>query len=126
MPASPETSASPIQLRPVLRRADFLRVTRCGRRVETDYFLVFRQERSEGDAVRLGITVTRKVGNAVRRNRIKRLVRAWFQVRRREIAPCDLVLIAKRELPPRPQLALLARDLDAGLALVGRSAPWSA
>ena len=111
--------------RPGLRRADFQRVTRSGRRVETDYFLVFRQERPEGPRVRLGITVTRKLGNAVRRNRIKRLVRAWFSARKQEFDPCDLVLIAKRQFPAQPGLAQLAADLDRGLGLEGRPAPWS-
>jgi ribonuclease P protein component len=45
---------------------------------------------------RLGITVARQVGNAVRRNRIKRLVREVFR-QHRELFPerADLVVIAK-------------------------------
>src|SRR5262245_24412598 len=53
---------------PALQRADFLRVTRRGRRTDTRYFQVFIQARLPADAPRLGITVTRKVGTAVRRN----------------------------------------------------------
>ena len=106
-----------IRLRPGLRRADFLRVTRHGRRLERDYFLVFRLDRSEGEAVRLGITVTRKVGNAVQRNRIKRLVREWFRGRQQELSPCDLVVIAKRDFPRRASLQQVASDLDRGLGL---------
>ncbi len=108
-------------LRESLRRADFLRVTGRGLRIQTRYFLLFRLERDDGAAARLGITVTRKIGNAVRRNRIKRLVREWFRARQEELESCDLVVIARQDLPPRPQLAELAADLSGGLGLVTSS-----
>ena len=79
-------------------RSDFLRANRLGRRVSTRYFLVFVLDRRDGDAPRLGVTVTRKVGHAVRRNRIKRLVREWFRSRREAWRGCDLSVIAKREI----------------------------
>ena len=46
--------------------------------------------------VRLGITVSRRVGNAVVRARVKRNVREWFR-RNRALAPAgrDIVVIAK-------------------------------
>jgi RNase P protein component len=48
-------------------------------------------------ASRLGITASRKVGNAVRRNRFKRRVREWFRRRRSELDPSvDLVVIARK------------------------------
>jgi len=51
------------------------------------------------DGSRLGITVSRKVGNAVKRNRIKRWVREVFR-KHPEIfvKPIDIVLIAKRNI----------------------------
>ncbi len=113
--------ASVDRLRESLRRADFLRVTGRGLRIQTRYFLLFRLERDDGAAARLGITVTRKIGNAVRRNRIKRLVREWFRARQEELESCDLVVIARQDLPPRPQLAELAADLSGGLGLVTSS-----
>jgi ribonuclease P protein component len=104
-----------------MRRVDFLRVTGAGRRVATDYFTVFVHERTgEDGGARLGITVTRKVGNAVRRNRIKRLVREWFRQRRSALGRCDLVVIAKRDIPERLGLSEVARDLDRSLGSSSR------
>lgn len=46
---------------------------------------------------RLGITTSRKVGNAVVRNRFKRRLRAWFRANRSDLpAEVDLVVIARR------------------------------
>lgn len=64
------------------------------------HFLVFvarRESTTEPAPVRLGITVTRKVGGAVVRNRIKRLVREVFRRRRSSMTvPVDIVWVAKR------------------------------
>jgi ribonuclease P protein component len=47
-------------------------------------------------AARLGISVSRKVGNAVCRNRIKRRLREFFRVHRQELpAGVDLSVVAK-------------------------------
>ena len=50
---------------------------------------------------RLGITVTKKTGNAARRNRIKRLIREFFRLNK-GLFPTehDIVIIAKRNIPP--------------------------
>jgi len=45
---------------------------------------------------RLGLTVSRKVGNAVARNHVKRRVREWFRAERDQLPEhVDLVVIAK-------------------------------
>lgn len=95
-----------------MRRADFARVTQCGRRVSTRYFLVFVERRDDQVPARLGITVTRKVGNAVRRNRIKRLVREWFRLRSSVLGSVDLVVIARRDMPRDVSQVLANVDLD--------------
>ncbi len=108
-------SGSRAALRKSLRRSDFLRATRSGRRVDTEFFRVFVLDRGDAGGTRLGITVTRKVGNAVCRNRIKRLVREWFRLRSQGTGPCDLVVIAKREFPKGLTLQGISGDLDRAL-----------
>ena len=50
---------------------------------------------------RLGITVTKKAGNAVKRNRIKRLIREFFRLNKALFpAGQDVVVMAKRNMPP--------------------------
>ncbi len=50
---------------------------------------------------RLGITVTKKVGNAVVRNRLKRLIREFFR-RNKDLFPAghDVIVMAKKNSPP--------------------------
>jgi ribonuclease P protein component len=52
--------------------------------------------RSDSDA-KLGLAVSRRVGNAVARNRVKRLVREWFRRNRAALPPAtDWVVIARQ------------------------------
>ncbi|ABQ69961.1 ribonuclease P protein component [Rhizorhabdus wittichii RW1] len=79
------------------RRADFL-AANGGRRAPMPGFVLLVRPRGDNDPVmRLGITVTKKIGNAVVRNRVKRRFRALA----RELLPvagiagADHVLIGR-------------------------------
>jgi ribonuclease P protein component len=77
----------------LLRRGDFVRVQERGRRVHTPHFVILLLLSA---SQRLGVTVGRRVGGAVRRNRVKRLIREVYR-RNRELFPsdCDVVLVAR-------------------------------
>ena len=79
----------------ILRRSDFLRAQSEGRRVHTPHFVIVALPGERGH-LRLGVTVSRKVGDAVRRNRVKRLLREVFR-RNRALFPraCDVVVVAR-------------------------------
>lgn len=79
------------------KRRDFLICYTYGRRVQHRYFTLYLLERKEGKT-RLGLTVSRKLGGAVLRNRVKRKVREIFR-RSAVFFPSegyDLVFIAKK------------------------------
>lgn len=75
------------------RRWEFLETYRSGRRVHGRFVLVFDCP-AEGVGPRLGITVTRKVGTAIVRNRLRRQIREIFRRSRvaRGAPPCRVVV----------------------------------
>jgi ribonuclease P protein component len=79
----------------LLRRSEFMRVQQQGRRVHATHFVLLLI-RGRTPATRLGVTVGRRVGGAVQRNRVKRLVREVFR-HNRQLFPrdCDVVLVAR-------------------------------
>lgn len=67
-----------------------------GRSRQSRHFIVLSRERPGAEWPRVGITVSRKIGNAVTRNRVKRRVREFFRLHRSEITPPrDIVFVAK-------------------------------
>jgi ribonuclease P protein component len=77
----------------LLRRAEFLRIQREGKRVHTPHFVVMVLPAARQ---RLGVTVTRRIAGAVGRNRIRRVAREVFRRNRGLFPPkSDLVLVAR-------------------------------
>src|SRR3989440_6215887 len=80
----------------IRRRAEFQEVYSRGIKAHSRYATVFLLPNELGVG-RLGIAATRKLGDAVRRNRAKRLIREVF--RRNKIARgFDIVIVPKRDL----------------------------
>lgn len=77
-------------------RADFFACYEQGLRRHTKHFLVFLHTTRHACA-RLGVAVSRKVGNAVVRNRIKRLLREYFRLHKDCIPhTTDMAVVAKK------------------------------
>lgn len=95
----------------LLDSADFRRVTASGRRRGGRFFLLFAMETSRLDS-RIGLTVSRKVGKAVVRSRVKRQVREFFRLTRHTFLPAlDCVVIARPQAG-RVERYVLRRDLQ--------------
>ena len=98
------------------RSADFERVYRRGRSQGNRHLVVYAFPRPGGDEPRLGVSVSRKVGGAVQRNRVKRLLREAFRARAARLpSDHDFVVVARpeaRELAERDGLEGVGRALD--------------
>lgn len=90
----------------VRRRGEFQNAFKAGYRVSSRYFTLILLPGAAPPA-RLGIVASRKLGDAVRRNRAKRLIREVF--RHLEPLPTsglDVVVIPRRELFDAPYIDL--------------------
>lgn len=65
----------------ILKRKDFIGLSKQGKKVLTNYFIAI-VAKGAADNNRIGITASKKVGNAPQRNRIKRLIREYFRHRK--------------------------------------------
>lgn len=123
------------------KRREFLRIQRYGTKLHLEGFLVFIEqvstsgelcrERSSHTApqprlatLRIGITVTKKIGNAVVRNKIRRWVREAFRRTRCEFpSGLELVFVAKKQVQ-RLDYAAVCSDMErASRALQRRFGP---
>lgn len=93
------------------QRADFL-AARNGIKASASGFVLQARKRDDEGPVRVGFTVSKQVGNAVERNRVKRLVREAFRL--------DPTL-----LPRGVDLVVIAKDGAPGLGLADVQGEWA-
>jgi ribonuclease P protein component len=79
----------------LLNRKDFVNLNRFGKRYHGKHFTLILRKNTL-TVKRLGITVGKKVGNSVKRNKVKRLIREFFRLNKNHFPDsCDIVVIAK-------------------------------
>jgi ribonuclease P protein component len=82
----------------LLSRPEFLACYDGGRRLNSRHFIAYVLPHGQG-SWRLGLAVTRKVGSAVSRNRIKRVLREFFRLHQHELSELmDIVVVPKRHV----------------------------
>ena len=83
----------------IRHQSDFKRVYAQGKKIVSFSFVLYIDLDSQRQYRRLGITVSKKVGNAVNRNRCKRLVRELFRRNKEKFPPgSDVIVIVKRDM----------------------------
>lgn len=98
----------------LLRRADYDRVYKEGRRRTSRHFTVFFRAATDGsvNTSRLGISVKRALGGAVIRNKIRRRIREIFRTHRQELpAGWDIVVHPRTPAIARADFPALATEL---------------
>ncbi|APE42363.1 ribonuclease P protein component [Sulfitobacter alexandrii] len=111
-----------LRLQTLTQRADFLRASRGSHVAMPGFVLQMRRRRpdetTDPEAVRVGFTCSKKVGNAVARNRAKRRLReiARLDLPEKGRAGHDYVLIGRRDATANLPFSRLRTDLDRALS----------
>ncbi len=104
----------------VLSGADFTRTLRKGTSAADDTLVVYALKKSDDAITRLGVTIPRKAGGAVVRNRWKRLIREAYRTQQDQVpAGFDYVIRPRKGAEPvaqqvRRSLLVLARKATRG------------
>lgn len=98
------------------RRPEFVAVQSEGQKLHGKHVLAISRKRSDPKfSGRLGLTVTKKIGNSPVRNRVRRMLREWMRLHGWVPAGWDVVLVAKessaRQLHPEDFATDLTRLL---------------
>jgi ribonuclease P protein component len=80
----------------LLNPRDYVKLNRVGQREETAHFKIIFAENGLGIS-RLGITVGRKTGNSVVRNKVKRLIRECFRLHKAHFPQGYDILVAAKQ-----------------------------
>jgi ribonuclease P protein component len=111
----------------ILKRHEFLEFYASGKAVHSSGFVLVYKDEKTGIS-RIGITVSRKVGKAAVRNRIKRVIREYYRHNRSNLTGCrDFHVIAKKQastLTNAQLIVMLGRlfeKLAASVSMVNQS-----
>ncbi|WP_258728469.1 ribonuclease P protein component [Bacillus atrophaeus] len=78
------------------KNEDFQKVFKHGTSMANRQFVLYVLDQPEADEIRAGLSVSKKIGNAVVRNRVKRLIRQVLQDEKDKLKQKDYIIIARK------------------------------
>lgn len=82
----------------IKKNEEFQQVFKKGKSVANRQFVIYTYKKDEQPQFRIGLSVSKKIGNAVTRNRIKRYIRqAFFEMNEELQNDMDYIIIARHE-----------------------------
>ena len=93
----------------IVAATDYRRLVRSGRRARGALTLAYGRRSEPGSPMRMGVVVTRRVGNAVVRNRVRRRIKAVGWSLAQEVRGLDVVF---RVLPAAASAEFAAIDVE--------------
>jgi ribonuclease P protein component len=104
----------------LLRHSDFERVYKEGRRHFSSHMTVFYLGRAGNDGLRVGFTVSRALGGAVERNRMKRRLRESVRLTRPDKEPSADVVINPKKSLLTAEFGSLLSEVSKAFSVIGQ------
>lgn len=105
----------------IRKSVEYRELSKSGARYYSEYFIFISRDNKTSRS-RLGITVSKKVGKAVKRNRIKRLVREYFRLNREFFQTRLDINVIARHSSARETAAVIRENLGHSFEAVSRKA----
>jgi ribonuclease P protein component len=106
----------------IRERWEFNRIHQEALSVHTGSFSVLALPAVSGARARLGCAIGKKVGNAVVRNRVRRMLRALFRELQGDLPAADFVVVVRPEAALHQNVASVRAELEPALRTAGNKA----